>query len=127
MPMRTYLDRGVPLAGSSDSPVASHNPWIGIASAIARRTVKGTELGPAERLTPDEALRMYLTGSAFVINRERSMGTLEPGKLADLVVLDHDPRELDPGALMGVDARATMVGGRILHVAPGSGWPVDLD
>ena len=113
--MRTYLNRGVPLAGSSDSPVASHNPWIGIASAIARRTVKGTELGPKQRLTPDEALRMYLTGGAFAINRERALGTLEPGKLADLVVLDNDPRDLDPDTLMGVEPRATMVGGRWVH------------
>ena len=115
MPMRTYLNRGVPLAGSSDSPVASHSPWIGIASAIARRTVKGTELGPEQRLTPDEALRMYLTGGAFAINRERALGTLEPGKLADLVVLDNDPRDLDPDTLMGVEPRATMVGGRWVH------------
>jgi predicted amidohydrolase YtcJ len=115
MPMRTYLNRGVPLAGSSDSPVATHNPWVGMASAIARTTVQGTELGPDERLTPDEALRMYTAGGAFVLNREASIGTLEPGKLADLIVLDQDPRDLQPDELMGVEARATMVGGQWVH------------
>ena len=117
MPMRTYLNRGVPLAGSSDSPVATHNPWIGIASAISRTTVQGTELGPDERLTPDEALQMYTTGGAFVIHREATLGTLEPGKHADLIILDCDPRERTPPELMGVEARATMVGGQWVHDA----------
>ena len=117
MPMRTYLNRGVPLAGSSDSPVATHNPWIGIASAISRTTVQGTELGPDERLTPDEALQMYTTGGAFVIHREATLGMLEPGKHADLIILDCDPRERTPPELMGVEARATMVGGQWVHDA----------
>ncbi len=117
MPMRTYLNRGVPLAGSSDSPVATHNPWIGIASAISRTTVQGTELGPDERITPGEALKMYTTGGAFVIHREATLGTLEPGKHADLIILDCDPRERTPPELMGVEARATMVGGQWVHDA----------
>ena len=115
MPMRTYLNRGVPLAGSSDSPVATHNPWIGIASAISRTTVQGTELGPDERLTPDEALQMYTSGGAFVIHREATLGSLEAGKQADLIVLDYDPRERTPAELMDIAARATMVGGRWVH------------
>ena len=117
MPMRTYLNRGVPLAGSSDSPVATHNPWIGIASAISRTTLQGTELGPEERLTPGEALQMYTTGGAFVIHREATLGTLEPGKHADLIILDCDPRERTPADLMGIEARATMVGGQWVHDA----------
>jgi predicted amidohydrolase YtcJ len=115
MPMRTYLDRGVPLAGSSDSPVATHNPWIGMASAITRTTVQGTVLGADERLTPDEALAMYLTGGAFVLNRQAAIGRIAPGTMADLVVLDADPRSLPPDALMNVEPRATMLGGEWVH------------
>jgi predicted amidohydrolase YtcJ len=115
MPMRTYLDRGVPLAGSSDSPVATHNPWIGMASAITRTTVQGTALGADERLTPDEALAMYLTGGAFVLNRQAAIGRIAPGTMADLVVLDADPRTLPPDALMNVEPRATMLGGEWVH------------
>jgi predicted amidohydrolase YtcJ len=115
MPMRTYLDRGVPLAGSSDSPVATHNPWIGMASAITRTTVQGTVLGADERLTPDEALAMYLTGGAFVLNRQAAIGRIAPGTMADLVVLDADPRTLTPDALMNVEPRATMLGGEWVH------------
>jgi predicted amidohydrolase YtcJ len=117
MPMRTYLNRGVPLAGSSDSPVATHNPWIGMASAITRTTVQGTELGPDERLAPEEALRMYTAGGAFVLHRETTLGTLEPGKLADLIVLDQDPRDLKSDELMSVETRATMVGGQWVYDA----------
>jgi predicted amidohydrolase YtcJ len=117
MPMRTYLDRGVPLAGSSDSPVASHNPWIGIASAISRETVQGTVLGPDQRLSPDEALAMYTTGGAFAINRQTELGSLEPGKLADLILLDGDPRLRAPATMMEVAPVATMVGGAWVHDA----------
>jgi predicted amidohydrolase YtcJ len=117
MPMRTYLNRGVPLAGSSDSPVATHNPWIGMASAITRTTVQGTELGPDERLAPEEALRMYTAGGAFVLHRETTLGTLGPGKLADLIVLDQDPRDLKSDELMSVETRATMVGGQWVYDA----------
>ena len=79
--------------------------------------MQGTELGPDERLTPDEALQMYTTGGAFVIHREATLGTLEPGKHADLIILDCDPRERTPAELVGIEARATMVGGQWVHDA----------
>jgi predicted amidohydrolase YtcJ len=113
--MRTYLDRGVPLAGSSDSPVASHNPWIGIASAVARTTVRGTAFDPAERLTGNEAIAMYTMGGAFVINREHSLGSITVGMEADLIVLDQDPRALEPAEMMKVEPRATMLDGAWVH------------
>jgi predicted amidohydrolase YtcJ len=117
MPMRTYLERGVPLAGSSDSPVASHNPWIGIASAVARTTVKGTAFDPAQRLTVDEAIAMYTTGGAFAINRERSLGSIAVGMEADLIVLKDDLGTLEAADIMTVEPRATMLGGAWVHDA----------
>ena len=90
MPMRTYLDHGVPLAGSSDTPVSDHNPWTGIYAACTRRTELGRELDPAQRLTVDEALRSYTNTGAWMIGRD-DLGSIEPGKRADLVVLDDDP------------------------------------
>lgn len=111
MPMRTYIDHGVPLAGSSDSPVAIFDPWIGFHAAITRQTAKGTVLGLKERITPRETLRSYTIGGAFALGREREIGSIEPGKLADLVVLDDDPLLVDPVRFLEWRPRATMVGG----------------
>jgi predicted amidohydrolase YtcJ len=111
MPMRTYLDRGIPLAGSSDSPVAVFDPWIGFHSAITRETVNGTIMGANERITPKESLRSYTIGGAFALGREREIGSIEPGKLADLLILDEDPLEVAPDRFLDWTPRATMVGG----------------
>jgi len=117
MPMRTYLTAGVPLAGSSDSPITSFDPWQGIRAAVTRRTVAGRLLGEAERLTVDEAIRTYTADAAAVLGLERDRGTLEPGKLADCVVLDRDPWSVEAGELDRVRAVATMLGGSWVHDA----------
>jgi predicted amidohydrolase YtcJ len=111
MPMRTYLDRAIPLAGSSDSPVAVYDPWIGFHSAITRETVNGTVLGANERISPRETLRSYTIGGAYALGREREIGSIEPGKLADLVVLDDDPLHVPADRFLDWKPRATMVGG----------------
>jgi predicted amidohydrolase YtcJ len=112
MPMRTYLDDGVPLAGSSDSPVSDYNPWVGMCAATTRQTVKGRVLGEQERISIREALRSYTIGGAYAIGQERRRGSIEPGKLADLVVLAHDPLAVDPEELANAHPIATMLGGR---------------
>ncbi|MCC6791146.1 MAG: amidohydrolase [Thermomicrobiales bacterium] len=112
MPMRTYLDNGVPLAGSSDSAVSDYNPWVGMCAATTRQTVKGRVLGIEERISAREALRMYTIGGAYATGQERRRGSIEPGKLADLVVLARDPLAIDPAELAEVHPVATMLGGR---------------
>jgi predicted amidohydrolase YtcJ len=112
MPMRTYLDRGIPLAGSSDSPVAVFDPWIGFHAAMTRETVAGTVLGNDERISPVETLRSYTIGGAYALGRERDLGSLEPGKLADLVVLEQDPLNAGVSSFLDWKPLATMVGGR---------------
>lgn len=111
MPMRTYLDQRIPLAGSSDSPVAVFDPWIGFHAATTRETVAGTVLGADERITPAETLLSYTMGGAFALGREREIGSIEPGKLADLVILDDDPLTVPPDRYLDWRPRATMVGG----------------
>jgi predicted amidohydrolase YtcJ len=115
MPMRRYIHAGVPLAGSSDSPVSDFNPWAGIYAAVIRKTVTGRVLGEDQRITVREALRSYTIGGAFVSGRERYIGSLEPGKLADLVVLERNPFELPVEELLYVKPTATMLGGRWVH------------
>jgi predicted amidohydrolase YtcJ len=114
MPYRTYLSAGVPLAGSSDTPVADHNPWVGMATALTRRTVTGRVLGEAEVLTPEEALALYTTGAAFGMGREDELGRLAAGYRADLVVLERDvfAGEVDPDALMATVPTRVMLDGR---------------
>jgi predicted amidohydrolase YtcJ len=114
MPMRTYIDAGVPLAGSSDSPVSDFNPWVGIYAATTRTTVTGRVLGEPERIAVREALRSYTIGGAFATGQERQRGSIEPGKLADLVVLERDPLAMDPHELNDVKPLATIVGGRFV-------------
>lgn len=118
MPMRTYLNAGVPLAGSSDSSITDYNPWVGMHAAVIRRTVQGRDLGrEAEALTPEEALRSYTLGAAYVSGREDRQGSITPGKLADLVVLDRDPLTIDPDTLDQVKPTKTMLGGEWVYQA----------
>lgn len=114
MPFRTYLDRGVPLAGSSDTPVADYNPWVGMATALSRETVTGRVLGEDQVLTPAEALALYTTGAAYAMGREHELGRIAEGFLADLVVLERDVfvEGIDPAEVMATTPVRVMLGGR---------------
>jgi hypothetical protein len=102
---------GITVAGSSDAPVITADPLVGIRDAMLRRTGEGRVLGPGERLSARDALALYTTQAAFAIHREREIGSLEPGKLADFVVLDQNPLDTDPGQIAGIEVLATVVGG----------------
>lgn len=118
MPMRTYLDAGVPLAGSSDSCITDYNPWVGMHAAVNRTTATGRDLGKAdEAITVEGALRSYTLGGAFVTGREDRQGSIAPGKLADLAVLDRDPLAIPAEELDRVKPTATMLGGEWVYRA----------
>ena len=118
MPMRTYLNAGVPLAGSSDSSITDYNPWVGIHAAVNRTTATGRDLGKeTEALTPGEALRSYTLGGAYVTGREDRQGSIVSGKLADLVVLDRDPLAIASNELDQVRPIATLLGGEWVYRA----------
>jgi predicted amidohydrolase YtcJ len=106
---------GITVAGSSDAPVITADPRIGIRDAIARRTGDGRVLGPAERLTARDALALYTTQAAYACHRENEIGSLEPGKLADFVVLEQNPLETEPGLIPDIDVLATVLGGTPVH------------
>jgi len=92
---RSWLDAGLVVAGSSDAPVIAADPLTGIRDAVARRTDCGLLLGPGECLTPADALALYTRNAAYAMHREHEIGSLEPGKLADLTVLDRNPLTAD--------------------------------
>src|SRR6516225_1831823 len=87
---------GIRVAGSSDAPVITADPLVGVRDAALRRTSSGRVLGPGERLATVDALALYTTEAAFAMHRERDIGSLEPGKLADFVILDRSPLDTEP-------------------------------
>jgi predicted amidohydrolase YtcJ len=103
---------GIRVAGSSDAPVITADPLVGIPDAVLRRTGSGRVLGPGERLTVRDALAMYTTDAAFAMHRERDIGSLKPGKLADFVVLDRSPLDAEPERIADIRVLATVVGGQ---------------
>jgi predicted amidohydrolase YtcJ len=113
--LRSLLDAGCVLPGSSDRPVVQGAPLLGIADMVRRRTASGELLGPDERLTPEQALRAYTYGSAYAVFQEHELGTLVPGKLADFVALSADPT--DEANLDDVRVLGTAVSGELVHEA----------
>ncbi len=110
-PFASWRRAGIAAAGSSDAPVITADPLIGIRDAVLRRTAQGRVLGPGERVGVQDALALYTQGAAFAVHREDEIGSLEPGKLADFVVLDNNPLDADPGQIGGIQVLATVIGG----------------
>jgi len=103
---------GICVAGSSDAPVITGDPLLGIRDAVLRRTASGRVLGPDERLAARDALALYTTQAAFAMRQERDIGSLAPGKLADFVVLDRSPLAAAPEQITDIAVLATVVGGQ---------------
>jgi predicted amidohydrolase YtcJ len=112
---RSLLDAGARLAFGSDWTVAPIAPLEGIYAAVTRRTLDGKNPGgwvPAQKITVEEALRAYTAGGAWAGFQEDRLGTLEPGKLADFVVLADDLFRIDPIRIKDVKVLRTVVGGK---------------
>jgi hypothetical protein len=118
---RTFLDRGVRIALGSDWPVAPLSPMLGIYAAVTRATLDGRHPGgwvPTEKITIEEAVRGYTAGSAYAEFTDHEKGTLAPGALADLIILEDDIFAIAPARIRDVNVRTTIVGGRIVYDAP---------
>jgi predicted amidohydrolase YtcJ len=112
-PLRMYLDRSTqPVGGGSDSPVTPFAPLLGIWTSVTRETHLAGVQGPEWRISAGEALQMYTYNSAYAAFEEDRKGTIEVGKFADLVVLDADPRRVEPDAIREINIMQTFVGGR---------------
>lgn len=93
------------------------NPWLGMHVAVSRKTEGGQVLNAAECLNREQALRLYTMNNAFLNREEGDKGSLEPGKLADLIVIDRDYLNCPVDEIRQIQVRTTMVGGRIVHGA----------
>jgi len=109
---RSLLEAGMVLPGSSDRPVVTGAPLLGIADMVNRRTASGAPFNPGEALTAEQALRAYTWGSAYASRQEHAKGSIAPGLLADLVVLSEDPAAVSPERIAGLTVLATIVGGQ---------------
>ncbi len=115
---RSLRDSGALVANGSDAPIEELDPWAGVCAGVLRTIDDRAPWHPEQRLTLNEALEATTVNPAWLARDEHRRGKLIPGFLADLVVLDRDPYELDPEQLPQVNVVATMLGGRWTHNPP---------
>jgi predicted amidohydrolase YtcJ len=111
--VKSFLDRGIPVAGSSDAPVVPPHPLQGVCAAVTRLTSDGHIIGPEERVSVAEALWLFTQGAAWACGLESKVGSIRRGKRADLVVLEADPRRVSPDEIPQIPVRLTMVDGAV--------------
>jgi len=106
-PLKTLIGKGVRVIGGSDCPMEPLNPLLGMQDAVLRKYFR------EERLSIEQALRMYTIDAAYSTNEENSNGSIEAGKLADLTVLSNDPLTASPNQISNISVEMTIVGGNI--------------
>jgi predicted amidohydrolase YtcJ len=111
---RSFLDAGLMVAGSSDSPIASDSPLLGIYAAVTRKAGTGQEVLPEEAISAGQALAMYTSSAAYASFEESIKGTIAPGKLADMVILSADPLKAPPEQIKDIRVEMTILGGRVV-------------
>jgi predicted amidohydrolase YtcJ len=118
-PARDWLDEGIVVAGGSDYSKIPASPFEGIYFWTTRQTRQWGPIGMEHAVTREQALRMYTVNSAYMTYEDDIKGSLEPGKLADLAILEGDYLEASDTQLRDMQVAATLVGGRIVHQTDG--------
>jgi predicted amidohydrolase YtcJ len=120
---RSVEKAGGVLAFGSDWPIVTLNPWEGVENALTRRTVEGNPPGgfvPWQRISLEDAIRGYTLNAAIAGHREKTEGSLEPGKVADLIIVSQDLFRIEPTEIGKTEVLLTMVGGRVVYQS--SAW-----
>ena len=112
-PQRTLFNAGLHIGYGSDS--VPYDPLYGIWSAVTRRGADGAVIGADERVTLQQAIRAYTIGSAWLTFDETTRGSLEVGKLADMVVLDRDILSVPPSVIKDLKVEQTVLGGAVVY------------
>jgi len=115
---RSIQSAGGHLAFGSDWPIVTLNPWPGVQNAVTRQTTEGEPVGgfvAKERISVEDAIRGYTIGAAYAGKREKTEGSLEPGKLADLIVVSKDLFKIEPSEIGKTEVLLTMVGGKVVY------------
>jgi predicted amidohydrolase YtcJ len=116
IPLKDWVASGLPVALGSDAPVNSFNPLLGIWHAVTRKEkTTGQVIGGGQRITREEALRCYTIRGAYISFEEHLKGSIEIGKLADLVVLSDDILTCPEDEIRNIQTELTMVDGKVVH------------
>ena len=126
LPLRSMFDAGLIVAGGSDhmirfdprNAINPFHPFFGMWMAITRKTVDGAVLGPDQTITREQALRMWTLNGAWLSFEESLKGSIEPGKLADLIVITRDYLTCPVDEIKDIETVLTVVGGRVVHERP---------
>lgn len=117
-PLRSMIDKGIKFPGNSDSTGSqpeAYDPWHNIWVTVTRKNYYGQVHAPGECITPLEALRMFTLWAAWGGYEEDIKGSIEPGKLADLVVLGEDPLSVEHDQLREMPVELVLVGGKVMY------------
>ena len=109
---RSFLDAGIPVAPASDYTPGPFEPMMAIQSMVTRKDVRGRVWGPDQRISVSEAMRICTMHGAYASFEEDSKGSLEAGKLADFVILEKDPHEVNPDEIIDIKILRTVLGGK---------------
>jgi hypothetical protein len=115
---REMIDAGVPIMFSSDAPVCDPNPLVGIHAAVTRQRRDGTPEGgwyPDQRISVEQAVRGYTTVPSEFYGRSKELGSLSPGKRADMIVLDQNIFDVDPMRIHDTRVDMTIFDGKIVY------------
>ena len=115
---RTAIDMGIPVAGHSDSPISAAYPLRRIQDMVTRKDSLGVARGENQRISVDEAIKVWTLDGAYSTFEESIKGSITPGKLADFVVLEKDPRKVPPNTIHDIALEATYLGGEKVYTAP---------
>jgi predicted amidohydrolase YtcJ len=110
----TMVKSGLTVAGASDSPIVPNSPLMGIYGSVTRKTSSGKTLNPNERLTANQVLALYTINAAFASHEEKIKGSITPGKLADLVILNKNPILVPPEEIKDIKVQMTVIGGKVV-------------
>jgi predicted amidohydrolase YtcJ len=120
-PWRSVESTGGRLAFGSDWPVVTISPWPGVQNALTRQTAEGEPAGgwvPKERISLEDTIKAYTLGAAYAGRREKTEGSIEPGKLADMIILSQDLFKIEPSDIVKTEVLTTIVGGKVVYESP---------
>ncbi|HKB12570.1 MAG TPA: amidohydrolase [Vicinamibacterales bacterium] len=112
---KSFLDAGIPVPGASDYTPGPFEPLMAIQSMVTRKDYKGRVWGPVQKVTVDQALTIATINGAYASSEENLKGSITAGKLADFVVLEKDPHDVDPDQIMNIKVNRTVIGGKTVY------------